>query len=136
MKEQSVSIRCHAERQTATLLRRMADQAGRAASSDDADTVHDLRVSIRRFSQALRIFRQFFPHGAAKKIRRRLKRLMAAASEVRNRDIALELLEQAGEPRNERLVEERRRAGKDLRAALKRWSRRNTQQRWRARLGV
>jgi CHAD domain-containing protein len=118
----------------------MAYQAGHAAKSRNPDSVHDFRVSIRRLSQSLRIFREFFPPGAAKKIRKSLKGLMQAASEVRNRDIALELLERANMTANTALVQsisqERRDAEEALLAALRRWTRRHSFQRWRSRLGL
>ena len=118
----------------------MAYQAGHAATSRNPDSVHDLRVSIRRLSQSLRIFRELFPPGAAKKIRKSLKGLMQAASEVRNRDIALELLEQANMTADTALVQsitqERRDAEKVLLSALRRWNRRHSFQKWRLRLGL
>jgi CHAD domain-containing protein len=133
-------IRRHAMQQTATLLRRMAYEAGRAEKSGGPDPVHDLRVSIRRLAQSLRVFGEFFPRGAPKKIRRKLKILMKAASDVRNRDIALELLAETGMPHDGSVIQsisqERREAEKAFRAALKNWSRRNSFRKWRSNLGL
>jgi CHAD domain-containing protein len=131
-------MRRHAVQQTATLLRRMAYQAGRAAKSRDSESIHDFRVSIRRLAQCLRIFGEFFPPGTAKKIRRSLKPLMQSAAEVRNRDIALELLLAArgapDAPLMQSISQERGEAEKALRSVLKRWSRRDSFRKWRSRL--
>lgn len=63
-----------------------------------ADSVHDLRTSIRRLSECLRTFEPFFPKGEADRVRRKLHKLMRLSAEVRNRDIAGELLRSAGMP--------------------------------------
>src|ERR1017187_6125566 len=81
--------------ETAILLRRLAYQSNRAARDGDADSIHDLRVAIRRLSRCLRVFAPFFPVGSWKKIRRQLAGLMKATGEVRDRDIALQLLAEA-----------------------------------------
>jgi CHAD domain-containing protein len=60
--------------------------------SPDARAVHDLRVSIRRFNQALGVFKASFPGRESRRIRRRAKKLMVLAGVVRNCDIALKLL--------------------------------------------
>ncbi len=133
-------MRRHAVQQTATLLRRMAYQASRAAKSRDSESIHDFRVSIRRLAQCLRIFGEFFPSGAAKKIRRSLKPLMQSAAEVRNRDIAIELLLAAHvaphAPLVQSMSQQRREAEKAFRSVLKQWSRRDSFGKWRSRLDL
>jgi hypothetical protein len=66
--------------------------------------------------------------------------LMDLASEVRNRDIALDLVKRAaipaGAPLAQTLSRERVKAERDLREALKRWSRRDAHRRWRSRLDL
>src|SRR5262245_20209839 len=89
-------MRDYARTQTAILLRRLAYQVNRASKSTDAESVHDLRVAIRRLNRCLRTFSQFYPGRSWKKVRRRLKELMTVAGEVRDRDIAVELLNHAG----------------------------------------
>src|SRR5205085_11543792 len=89
------TMREYALQQTAILLRRLAFQVNRAAKARGADDIHDLRVAIRRFSRALRLFAQFYPAGSWKKIRRQLSDLMDRAGNVRERDIALEMLAKA-----------------------------------------
>jgi CHAD domain-containing protein len=64
----------------------------------DADPIHDLRVSIRRFNQSVRIFKDLWDHGHYRKMRRRLRKLMELCGVVRNCDIAIEVLEAAGAP--------------------------------------
>lgn len=133
-------IRKYATDQASALLRRMAFQAGRTSQLSDADAIHDLRVSIRRLTECLRIFGQFFPREKAKRVRRKLDALMDLASEVRNRDIALMLLRKAaipaGSPLASTLAQERDGAVRVLREALKRWSRQGSHRRWRSRLGL
>src|ERR1051326_4630890 len=85
--------------QTAVLLRRLAFEVNRTAKNGDHTAVHDLRVAIRRFSRSLQVFGQFYRDGPRKKIRGQLADLMDAAAGVRDRDIALELLAEAGVPR-------------------------------------
>jgi len=75
------------------LLARVGQELTRATTgaNADADTVHDVRVAIRRANQGLRVFAGLVPHRQAKKARRRLKRALDAASGVRDCDIALQL---------------------------------------------
>ncbi len=120
--------------QTATLLRRLASQAHEAASLGSPDAIHDLRVAIRRLSQCLRVFPEFFPKHDAKKIRRELREAMDAAGAVRNFDIAIELLKKSKAPAEPVLAQERRRARKKLASVLMAWSRRDFSQKWRERL--
>ena len=133
-----VLIRDHAAGQTSTLLRRLAFQANRTARLSDADAVHDLRVSVRRLAQCLRIFGQFFPRERGKKFQHRLRTVMDLASAVRDRDIALELLAAARIPSDSALVQvlsqERAGAERSLVGTLERWSRRGFQKKWRSRL--
>jgi CHAD domain-containing protein len=132
------TMREYAVQQTAILLRRLAFQVNRAAKNGDAEAIHDLRVAIRRFSRALRAFAQFFPDGSGKKVRRQLARVMDAAASVRDRDIALELLAQAGIPPRSaiatRLGSERRHASHELRLELRRWRTRSFSRKWRNQL--
>jgi CHAD domain-containing protein len=133
-----VSMHDHAAGQASTLLRRLAFQANRTARLSDAGAVHDLRVSIRRLGQCLRIFGQFFPRERGRKSQHRLNAVMDLASAVRDRDIALELLAAARIRSDSALVEvlseERAAAERSLVDTLERWSRRTFQKKWRSRL--
>jgi CHAD domain-containing protein len=135
----ATGIREHALSQTATLLGRFAFEVNRASKGLDPDAVHDLRVSIRRFRQCLRVFEQFLPDKRPKRIRRRLKEILDLAAEIRNRDIALALFTEAGAPGSPLLAgiaEERDRAEQALADALRRWRRRDFSQKWRTQLGL
>lgn len=117
------------------LLRRLAYQAGRTAKSPHASEVHDLRVSIRRFAQALAAFNSCFSTQDVKKLKRRLKKIMGLAGDVRDCDIALELLSKFKSVPAAILSSFRKRrkeAERDLTGALKRWSQRRTYSKWRA----
>lgn len=67
-----------------------------AARETNADAVHKLRVSIRRFLQAIRVFDQYIPKGSTGRIRERLRAVMKAAGEVRDRDILIGMLDGSG----------------------------------------
>ena len=104
-----------------------------AAKHEDAEAVHDLRVSIRRFMQCLREFQPFFGRKRARNMRRRLRRVMNRCGRVRNHQIAMGLIEQAGghEPHTpahlqSRLAEEQDR----LIEILIRWRQRRVRERW------
>ncbi len=58
------------------------------------DEVHDVRVSIRRLDQGLKIFRDQLPSKRVRALRKRLKATLKLAGEVRDRDIALSLIEE------------------------------------------
>lgn len=130
--------RAYAQQQTRTLLRRLAYQVNQTIRQGDADSVHDLRVAIRRFTQCLRTFAQFFPKAEAKKIRHKLKTIMQAASEVRDYDITLDLFEDAGISKSSRAAaaidKQRKQAEKKLMDAIRRSSRDNFSRKWRTKL--
>lgn len=133
-----MNMRDYVRLQTAVLVRRLAFQVNRAAGSGDADSIHDLRVAIRRLSRCLRVFSQFYPGNSWKKVRSQLAELLAAAGRVRDRDIALQLLAEAGVPRRAAIVTrieaERRKAAHELLLEIRRWKGRNFSRRWRNRL--
>jgi CHAD domain-containing protein len=127
MRLQSISE--YANRQTEFRLKQFLEQRRRAAESIDAmEAIHDLRVSIRRLQQALRTFRGLL--APAKKIRKRLRKLMALCAAVRNCDVALGVLKQAGAAtngRNTKLGVERQEAELALQERLtdrRRWKKR------------
>jgi CHAD domain-containing protein len=101
-------MREYAQATVAGLLERVTQQLERAAVTPDEDAVHDVRVSIRRASQALRVFSGLLPHREARAIRGRLKMVLDEASAVRDCDIALGLYAEAGLPNSHPLWEEMR----------------------------
>ncbi len=119
------------------LLRRLAFVIGRVLRSPGPDAVHDLRVAIRRFQQALVVFAPCFPAKDTKKTGRRLKRLMELAGAVRNCDIAARLLARSAKsPALQEKIEARRKeACVRLLALLKRQADRRWYTKWRTRLG-
>jgi len=135
-----MTMQAYARERGSLLLRRLAFQIHRAARLHDAESIHDLRVSIRRFQQCLAVFGQFFPHGQAKKIRKRLHRIMEIAGEIRNRDIALELFQKSGLPGDSALESKWRQESRQLHGELVRmlgrFGRRDLALRWGSRLGL
>jgi CHAD domain-containing protein len=128
----------YARQQTARLLERMTLALEKAARDGDADSIHDVRVAMRRLSRCLRVFAQFYPHGAAKKIRRRISALMALAGAARDCDISIELVGRAGVVRHgaivAQLTERRIETGRALLREIRRWERRDYLRQWRQRL--
>jgi CHAD domain-containing protein len=133
-----MAMRAYAQQQTRTMLRRLAYQVNQTVRLGDADSVHDLRVAIRRFTQCLRTFVQFFPKGEARKIRHKLKTIMHAASEVRDLDITLDLCKDAGIPKKSKagavIDKHRKQAEKKLMDVIMRSSRDNFSRKWRTKL--
>jgi CHAD domain-containing protein len=131
-------MRDYARLETAILLRRFAYQLSRAARNGDADSIHDLRVAIRRLSRCLRVFAPFFPSDSWKKIRHQLAELMETSGRVRDRDIALQLLAEAGISSRAaisvRLAAERRKVSHELLLEIRRWKGRSFSKKWRSRL--
>ncbi len=105
------------------LLGELTRQVRRTLKSADADAVHDLRVNIRRFSQAETVFQSSL--GAKEhKLRSRLKKLMALAGAVRDCDITVKLASKSkwtSATLRSRVEAERRDAEKVLRKSLLRW---------------
>jgi CHAD domain-containing protein len=106
----SVAIRDYAFEQIGNLLTSMAAEVHRSAKTPGADEIHDVRVSIRRFSQGMELFAAFFPKGEIKKIKKLLKRVMRLTSEIRNRDMTLEFLV------DEKIEDHRKRVEKERKA--------------------
>lgn len=96
----------------------MAFQVRQTTIRTDADTVHDLRVSIRRLRECLRTFAAMYPAAPCKKIRKELRKVMKCAERVRSADIALALLGNAGLTETDPLVGEIRHQRAQHRTAL------------------
>ena len=101
---------------------RLLEQIERCSAKPGAEEVHDLRVSIRRFSQALRIFAPLLAAKPVKSMRKTLHPVMEAAACVRDLDVGVErLLEEGLEEHNpvvEEMRAERRRGEMALRGRL------------------
>lgn len=124
-----------AEMKARERLRTLAASLRRAAKNPgEPESIHRLRVSIRRFTQVLRVFDGLFSH--SRKMRRRLRGLMALCGAARNCDIALEVLAAAGVPADlpleRRLKQRRARTGRALAKLLTEGDARAGMRRWRA----
>jgi len=131
-------MRDYARQQTAVLMGRLGVVLNRAAREADVDSIHDVRVALRRLSRCLRVFAPFYPDGSWKKIRRRIAKLLAAAGAVRDCDIAIELVVSAGISRRSAMVSQlaaqRRKNGRDLLLEIRRWKDRDFPREWHSRL--
>jgi CHAD domain-containing protein len=122
--------------QTRKLLQRLALQVEATLHSRTPDSVHDLRVAIRRFGQVLILFKPCFAARERRRVRRRLKEVMSYAGEVRDRDIAISLLAKVRSPEAAaleiRIRDQRKLAEEALVAALRHWDARKIFAQWRA----
>ena len=131
------SIHDYAVEQMNRLLTTLAYQVHRAAKKPGPDEIHDLRVSVRRFSQGLELFADFFPKWEVKKIHRMLKRVMRVTSDIRDRDITLEFLAEAGHiTHRPRLEKERGAYQRQFSEMLRRWSAQDFSAKWRSGLSL
>lgn len=123
---------------TAKLLERLAYQVNTTLRAHRAEPVHDLRVAIRRFQQALATFDSAFPRHECKALDRQLKRLFDAAGNVRDCDVVAKLLGKRDLPGSaelkKKLQEHRKTAVPLLVSNLERWVARRSSAKWRAAL--
>jgi CHAD domain-containing protein len=110
-----------AEVSLAARLSKLVEEAERCAATPDPDAVHDLRVAIRRFSQALRIFKTLLDAKAVQWMRRALKRVMDAAAVVRDLDVGMERLVAEGLPPDHAVLEQMRNERRRGELALRGW---------------
>jgi len=130
-------IRDYAIDQVNHLLNRLAFQVHRAAKQPGPDEIHDLRVGIRRFSQGLEVFRDFFPPWEVKKVTKRLKRMMKVTSQIRDRDITLEFLADVKHTTHrQRFERERAEYEREFSEMVRRWSARDFSAKWRTGLSL
>jgi CHAD domain-containing protein len=133
-------IREYARDQISARLGRLAFEIRASSRSKEPDTIHDLRVSIRRFEQSLDAFAGLLPGAVRKKIARRLRALFNAAGAIRNRDIADKFLDTAGvppeDPLRARIGSERRLLERALEKELRGCRRSNFSAKWRAALDL
>ena len=122
------------------LFERFDKEVERSRTTGDPDAIHDLRVSVRRLSQCLDVFSKLFPGKSALRIRKRIRRIRRLAGDVRDRDIALELVEKHELPApngfTERIRQERADAYAKLVKKLGRLSKRAKVNTWRKELGL
>lgn len=129
------SLRDYAAAQLRARLDKLAQEAARASASPDEEAIHDLRVSIRRFTQGLILFAGLLPSGPVKQMRKELKRVMKLTNELRNRDIALEYLGSEGDPHaKELLLRDRAGYAEEFRDLMARFTPAISAGHWRAAL--
>ena len=126
------TIREYGLKRVAALLDQLVFEIHRAAGLQDAASIHNARVAIRRFDQSIRLFGQYLPHGAGRKIQKKLKELIDAAGEVRNRDVTLRLIGEA--PGRRELELQRKEAKRRLSTVLHRLGRPGLSSKWRTSL--
>ena len=63
-----------------------------ADKSDRAEAIHQLRIWTRRAAAALRLFEPIVPSTAGKKMKKRLRKIRAAAGQERDCDVLMESL--------------------------------------------
>ena len=92
----TATMREFAMARTRGLMDDLVSALQHAGAEPDEEAVHKLRVSIRRFQQALRLFGQYLKPAGVEKIKTRLRGIMRIAGELRNLDIAVALTKDAG----------------------------------------
>ena len=78
--------------QIARLQRDLTSRIRQTLRTARVGAVHDLRVAIRKFDQALIVFEPLLDRKCVRRARRKLKKIMALAGAVRNCDVADDLL--------------------------------------------
>ena len=116
-------------------LVRLEEEWARCAEHSGADSVHDLRVAIRRLREALRLFKSLFPKQQRKQVRTELSLNMSLAGRTRDIDIARDSFARADVQLSPELVlhlsNERAVAEAALRASLSAGLRSGFGARWR-----
>jgi CHAD domain-containing protein len=85
-----LSLRAFARDRLQRLLERVEGEWRRCAECSDADAVHDFRVSLRRFGETLRLFKDLEPKTGLKQVRSERRQIMQLAGRTRDVDIARE----------------------------------------------
>lgn len=133
--DQSVPVKDYAKLQVSHYLDALVFEMHQARRLHDVESVHKLRVAIRRFRQAIRVFNEYFPGKRTKTIRKEMRRVRYLAGDVRSRDIAIAMLLKEGlaaEP----MLAERSEAKRALVDALDAVCGPNLAARWRSKLGL
>lgn len=117
------------------LLDRVAHEIHRAVKHADADAIHDVRVAIRRLRQCLDVFAPLLGSRASKKLSKKVRKILKAAGELRNLDIAIDLLKKARLARTGPLVsairKDRVKFAKDFAQALAKFDNGDIVGKWR-----
>ena len=130
-----MEMREYAVNKTGSLMDDLVFALHTAAKAPDEEAVHKMRVAIRRFQQALRLFRQYFEEKGAEKIKTELRSIMEVAGELRNRDIAMGLVTEGGGDA-QALFNQRVQLKHKLAEGLKPYAKPDLSLRWRVLLGM
>ncbi len=121
-----IETREFASQQAGRLLGHLAFQISRTIKSGNADPVHEVIVAIRRFARLIAVCRPCFPGKDVRKIRRRLRKIIAAVGEVRHCDVVLKFIANLQSPDVRQIQSKLRSHRKDssciLVNELKKWS--------------
>lgn len=128
----SLPLQIYGGQQIDRLLTQLAKDLRRTQTNSEPDSIHDLRVSIRRLGQALRVFRGFVPEAELKPIRKLLRQMMDLTSEVRNRDIAVELIADSKNNKlKQQLRKDRKAYAERFNQVVREWNAGNVPATWR-----
>ena len=112
----------YAAKNIGELIGNVAEESSKAAQDASEDCIHDLRVSIRRLAETLRVFEDVLPDDAADAVRKDLREAMQLAGTIRNHDIALDLARKAKVEVGAAFDDERRTAASALHKVLSKWN--------------
>jgi CHAD domain-containing protein len=124
-------MRAFAVNKTAALLNDVVVALHNAATQPEPEAIHQMRVSIRRFQQALRLFADHLDEDGVERVKKQLRAIMEIAGELRNRDIALELA-----PELTALSEQRAELNQKLAEILQPFANSSLTALWGAKLGL
>jgi len=125
----------YAINQISGLLRRTVTELGKTARVRDAESIHELRVSIRRLLQGLKTFAQYLPLEARYRVRDELRPVIKAAGAVRDCDVVLEMLADSGMVLDA-VQRQRAELQRELLATIQPLLKVNPFKRWRTGLGI
>jgi CHAD domain-containing protein len=136
MKQETQSLATFAEAQAAERLKTFAANLYKTEEHPkDEDNIHDLRVSIRRFTQALRVFKDLWDPRHYRKMRRSLRKLMDLCAAARNCDVGIEILHASNAEPDKTLThylrKRRSHAESDLSEELGRWKSKAAERPWK-----
>ncbi len=126
----------YVQKQVNALIDKLVAQAQVTERDTSDDAIHDLRTSIRRLNETLRVFEDLFPRGAAKTVRNDLRVAMRLAGDARNVDIARDLMIKAELDPSPSLTADRASAEDKLMNILAGWNRGAAYKAWREQLNA
>ena len=86
--------------------------------SDRAEAIHQLRIWTRRAAAALRLFESIVPQEAGKKMKKRLRKIRAAAGQERDCDVLLKYLRSGADEPPRSILQALKRRRRDARRAF------------------